>query len=92
MAVVSDITIFKTGYMGKCINGEAIPASVNVQITIDGGLVQSQSVEIPANDFVCLFGDWSGMDTSIPHEICAIVEVPCPSPSASFTHSGDPCT
>ena len=93
MAVTSEITVFKTGYMGKYTNEGEAPVSTTVQITIDGGTVQSRDVEIPANDFVCLFGDWSGVDTSVPHEVCAVVgEVVCPPPTASFTHSGEPCT
>jgi len=93
MTVTSEITVFKTGYMGKYTNEGATPASETVKITIDGSTVQSREVEIPANDFVCLFGDWSGVDTSVPHEICAVVGgVVCPPPMPSFTHTGEPCT
>jgi len=93
MAITSEITVFKTGYMGKYINDSEAPISATVQITIDGGTVQSRDVEIPPNDFVCLFGDWSGVDTSVPHEVCAVVGgVVCPPPIPSFTHSGEPCT
>ena len=72
MVVISNITVFKTGYMGKYTNEEATPASATVQIIIDGSTVQSQLVDIPANDFVCLFSDWSGVNVSISHEICAM--------------------
>lgn len=92
MVVTSEITVFKTGYMGKYTNNEAISASVIVQITIDGGTVQSQNVEITPNEFVCIFGDLSGVNTSMSHEICAATdEAICSTPTANFTHSGETC-
>lgn len=74
MAIITDIVAFKSGYMGKYTNDTPTPASETVQITIDGTVLQPHAVEIPANDFVCLFGNWSSVNTSISHEICAKIE------------------
>ena len=77
--------------MGAYTNDEAAPIPITAQITIDGFVVQSKTVEIPANDSVSLFGDWIDIDTSIPHTICATTYEECPQPIATFVHNGESC-